>query len=281
MCRVSRLSMIYFLSSTFFLITLSLVWFGMSWNLCKFDVPFFKDPIKKENYSTRDEYGRFLHRDVENQNANSDASGNYFMDFTKTAFNWDTTTNPAILENERTFPLSTARKMKPKRTHTGSLKQTLSIRSSISSKQSLDVFTRVARNSVYGEMGCPDNPWREDLHYLLQNWVRISKQNNIEYVLAYGSLLGAMRDGDVIPYDSDIDILMDVTYFSIIKSLSVARNFNSSDGKIRLVVQPEFTLNIPVEKRKRFGCLGEVLICFFVLLFIIFLTLDEDSNLIY
>ena len=305
MCRVSRLSLNCFLYSTFILIALTLVWFGISWDLCKFDTAFVKEPIKsgasKDNwqehnptgginslsiqvnkairvshndhslerrnksaaaylkkYSTRDEYGKVRHRDVEHQNANSDISGKYFMDFTKTAFNWDTTTNPAILGNERTFPLSTARKLKPKRTHTGSLKPTLSIRSLISSKQSLDVFTHVAKNSFYGELGCPDNPWREDLHDLLRTWVRISKQNNVEYVLAYGSLLGAMRDGDVIPYDSDIDILMNVTYFTIIKSLSVERSFHTSDEKIRLVVQPEFTLNIPVEERKRLDCRGKV-----------------------
>ena len=76
------------------------------------------------------------------------------------------------------------------------------------------------------------------------------------------ALLGAMRNGDVIPYDSDIDILIDINYFSIIKRLSVKRNFNSTDEKIRLVVQPEFTLNIPVDMRKRFDCQGEVC-CFF------------------
>ena len=65
-----------------------------------------------------------------------------------------------------------------------------------------------------------DPPLRKDFYEILQHSIQISKQNNIEYILAYGSLLGAMRDGDAIPYDSDIDVLVDHNYFSILKRLS-------------------------------------------------------------
>lgn len=111
---------------------------------------------------------------------------------------------------------------------------------------------------VYGEPGCPDNPWRKGLSELVQMWTNISKQHNIEYVLACGSLLGAMRNYDVIPYDSDIDILIDINYFPIMKRLSSERNINNAADKILLVLQPEFTLNIPVESRRRFDCQGKV-----------------------
>ena len=73
----------------------------------------------------------------------------------------------------------------------------------------------------YDELGSPKNPKRKDFFEILQHWTQILKQNNIEYILAYGSLLGAMQDGDVIPYDSDIDVLVDHKYFSILKTLSV------------------------------------------------------------
>ena len=69
----------------------------------------------------------------------------------------------------------------------------------------------------YGELGCPKNPKRKYFYEILQHWTQILKQNNLEYILAYGSLLGAMRDGDIIPYDSDIDVLVDHNYFSILK----------------------------------------------------------------
>ena len=112
--------------------------------------------------------------------------------------------------------------------------------------------------SVYGETGCRDNPWRNDLAMLLRQWINLSSEHHIEYVLAYGSLLGAMRNGDVIPYDSDIDVLIDVNFFSVMKRLATQRNFSTSDNKIRLVLQPEFTQNIPVETRKRYDCYGKV-----------------------
>ena len=51
----------------------------------------------------------------------------------------------------------------------------------------------------YGELGCPKIPKRKDFYEILQHWIQISKQNNVEYILACGSLLGVMQDGDVIP----------------------------------------------------------------------------------
>lgn len=115
------------------------------------------------------------------------------------------------------------------------------------------------KNHAYGEPGCPDNPWRDaGLTELFQKWINISKQYNIEYVLCGGSLLGAMRNNDIIPYDSDIDVLIDINYFTTMRRLAERRNFSRSDRKIHLVLQPEFTLNIPVEKRKRYDCQGKV-----------------------
>ena len=153
-----------------------------------------------------------------------------------------------------------------------SLKQTLKLNetikaSSTSSLKRTRTYTNVAmdssiqgklNSSVYGELGCPDNPWKKDFYELFRHWIQISKQYNIKYVLACGSLLGAMRDGDVIPYDSDIDVLVEHSYFSILERLSVKRDFNPSDGKIRLVVQPEFALNISIDKRRMFNCEGKV-----------------------
>ncbi|PFX30660.1 uncharacterized protein LOC111323350 [Stylophora pistillata] len=112
---------------------------------------------------------------------------------------------------------------------------------------------------VYGEQGCPDNPWRNaGLTELLQKWINICEQYNIEYILYGGSLLGAMRNNDIIPYDSDIDVLIDINYFTTMRRLAERRRFLRSDGKIHLVLQPEFTMNIPVEKRKRYDCQGKV-----------------------
>ena len=180
-------------------------------------------------HSSRDEYWRFRIGDVEDQNTPENTTG---VNLKLTLKPYSAITSPTLSKKRtRTF------------TDVNSAKGKLN-------------------SSVYGEVGCPDNPWRKALNKLLRHWIQISKQNKIEYVLACGSLLGAMRDGDIIPYDSDIDILVDQNYFSIFKRLSSKRGFSTSDEKIRLVVQPEFTLNIPVEVRKRFTCQGEVRILF-------------------
>ena len=113
--------------------------------------------------------------------------------------------------------------------------------------------------SLYGEPGCFDNPWRKNLTELFEVWANITNHHNIDYVLGCGSLLGAMRNADVIPYDSDIDVLVDINWFSTLRQLSVQRNFDASDGRIRLLIQPQFHLDILSDSRKRFDCRGQVI----------------------
>jgi len=43
---------------------------------------------------------------------------------------------------------------------------------------------------------------------LLRRFDKLCKENNIEYWLSGGSLLGAYRHNDIIPWDDDIDINM-------------------------------------------------------------------------
>ena len=111
---------------------------------------------------------------------------------------------------------------------------------------------------VYGDPGCADNPNREDLCALFQAWTSACKEYDINYTLAFGSLLGAMRSKDVIPWDHDIDINIHVKHFPILKRWSEEQKFTKADGTICLAIQPGPVNNIPEEKRIRHNCQGQV-----------------------
>lgn len=57
--------------------------------------------------------------------------------------------------------------------------------------------------SGYGDGSCSVNKDRKQWQKIFSRWVEIAKEKNIRYFLSAGSLLGAWRDGDVIPYDDD------------------------------------------------------------------------------
>lgn len=132
--------------------------------------------------------------------------------------------------------------------------------SSVTTDKELSICKRNTTVDVYGDPGCPDNPRREHLCALFQAWTSACKQYGINYTLAFGSLLGAMRSKDVIPWDHDIDINIHVKYFPILKRWSEEQKFTKEDGTIHLAIQPGPVQNIPEEKRTRHNCQGEVFI---------------------
>ena len=73
------------------------------------------------------------------------------------------------------------------------------------------------------------------LHQMLMDFDAICKENGIIYSLGFGSMLGAVRDHGIIPWDDDIDILIDRNNFSILKdtlvsskSFALERNKNNA-----------------------------------------------------
>ncbi len=56
---------------------------------------------------------------------------------------------------------------------------------------------------------------------MLKDFHSFCQQNNIQYSLAYGSLLGAIRHNGFIPWDDDLDVFVDrLNYKMLIRALS-------------------------------------------------------------
>lgn len=80
-------------------------------------------------------------------------------------------------------------------------------------------------SEVLGSNICPDNfieTYNEFCTYqnaalrTLQEFHRICENNHIPYQLAFGSLLGVIRDGGQIPWDYDVDVLVPYAYKSLL-----------------------------------------------------------------
>lgn len=105
---------------------------------------------------------------------------------------------------------------------------------------------------------CPGNKYRETLAGILRHWDELAELHNISYVIGLGSLLGLYGNGDIIPWDDDVDVLVDITQYKKLRAFAEERNFVQGwDRKYRMVVQPDFEQR-KEKKRRRFTCYGKV-----------------------
>ena len=105
---------------------------------------------------------------------------------------------------------------------------------------------------------CPGNKYRETLAGILRHWDKLAELHNISYVIGLGSLLGFHRNGDIIPWDDDVDVLVDITQYQKLRSFAEERSFVQGwDKKYRMVVQPDFEQKRE-KRRRRFTCYGKV-----------------------
>ncbi|WP_395241932.1 LicD family protein, partial [Salmonella sp. s51933] len=55
---------------------------------------------------------------------------------------------------------------------------------------------------------CLGNKKRQAFRYLLKYWERFARRHAIQYVISFGSLLGQYRNKDAIPWDGDVDVMV-------------------------------------------------------------------------
>ena len=104
----------------------------------------------------------------------------------------------------------------------------------------------------------PSHRRRNDFKEIFRRWVTFAEKHNVSYTLACGSLLGQYRDQDMIAWDGDIDVYVDIKHYNHLKRLGQPRNFReASDDVYRFIVQPEFDVRREREPR-RWNCNGQV-----------------------
>ena len=117
---------------------------------------------------------------------------------------------------------------------------------------------RQDEHNIYGR-GCPENPFRGRFITLLRFWEAIAARRNIsEYFLCFGSILGAFRNGDVIPYDHDIDICMLKKDIYKLEPDEEKRPFKYDDGQPHMILQRH--CHNPVKETPRQDCSGNVVL---------------------
>ena len=115
----------------------------------------------------------------------------------------------------------------------------------------------------YGDNTCKPTKKRhtkeKTLVKLLQIWKAISVRYSITYFLTYGSLLGAVRNSDFLPWDRDIDVMVDITYYDVLSSIDNRRNFDPHhDAHFHVIMQNDLKMYRSSKTRRRQNCIGKV-----------------------
>lgn len=114
---------------------------------------------------------------------------------------------------------------------------------------------RIVTN-IYGSE-CPLNPHKQTLNYLFKYWMALDNYYNLSSFLCGGSLIGSVRDGDLIPYDRDVDVCVTLENYQKLRVLRSGKPFTYQSSQVNLAIQEDF-LNNNVSSRIRFDCWGRV-----------------------
>ena len=78
-------------------------------------------------------------------------------------------------------------------------------------------YTTNLRNRKMKEMG--NGKWKLEIIKMFNEIIPLlsKKKDNLKPIATFGTLLGLIRDKDVICKDDDIDIMIDIKYFSFLR----------------------------------------------------------------
>ncbi|XP_066920409.1 uncharacterized protein [Clytia hemisphaerica] len=112
-------------------------------------------------------------------------------------------------------------------------------------------------NHYKNSTGCPRNVYYKEFKEMLRFWMNIAKKLKIRYFLTDGSLLGAWRDGDIIPYDFDLDIRVHVDDLpKLLPMRQKKKSWNPyKDVGYHIYFTPDWQM--PYEIRQRYSCFGK------------------------
>ncbi len=97
---------------------------------------------------------------------------------------------------------------------------------------------------VYNPEGSPLRELQKRLFKILLQFDKYCKLHDINYSLAYGTLLGAIRHKNFIPWDDDIDVIMTRKEFAKLeKTLKSTDGYLTEDLYIRYNLKPELVIN--------------------------------------
>lgn len=96
-----------------------------------------------------------------------------------------------------------------------------------------------APNHTYGDGTCHKRTDTVRLREILQRWIETATRHNITYMLTYGSLLAAWRDGDVIPWDTDLDIYTMEWDNAKLDDIQDKRDFDARVNEFHLVLDAD------------------------------------------
>ncbi|XP_066935711.1 uncharacterized protein [Clytia hemisphaerica] len=107
----------------------------------------------------------------------------------------------------------------------------------------------------YGDTRSCKNDWtHKGLIDLFDLWVKMADLLDVNYTLTHGTMIGALRDGDLVPYDQDVDVMMNIDEVPKFAQM-IDEHFSDKDEKVHLTIHKEYRK--PVKERGMWSCNGD------------------------